>query len=80
MDMTQVFGFIWNGCIHESASGPMSLHRTKKGAYKAMNSYLNKEFMKHRDEQLLYGKGHVCMRYKFGAHCAWAVHPIEIQE
>jgi len=36
-EKTEIFEFLYTTCIYESAYATMSLHRTKKGAYKAMN-------------------------------------------
>jgi len=74
--MTQVFEFIYTDCIYESAMATISLHRTKKGAYKAMREFLETGYADWRDEGILYGKQH----FKFGTHCAWAVRPIELKE
>lgn len=74
--MTQVFEFIYTDCIYESAMATMSLHRTKKGAYKAMREFLETEYAQWREDGIRYGKQH----FKFGTHCAWAVRPIELKE
>ena len=42
--MTEVFEFVYTGCIYESAMATLSLHRTKKGAYKAMREFLETEY------------------------------------
>lgn len=51
-----VYGFLYNDCIYESSFSTKSVHKTKLGAYKAMNFYLNKIFIRYREESLLYGK------------------------
>jgi hypothetical protein len=56
----------------------ISLHRTKKGAYRAMNTYLNNKFNEAREEQIRYGK-HEIFDHVF-MHEAWAVRPIELKE
>ena len=67
----EVFGFLYTDCIHESAMSTMSLHKSKRSAYKAMNKYLNSRFISAREEQIRYGKDtlfdHVFM------HEAWRI-------
>lgn len=77
--MTEVFEFVYTDCIYESAMATMSLHRTKKGAYKAMREFLETEYAKWYDMRILYGKDKDWVD-KFGLHCAWAVRPIELRE
>lgn len=77
--MTEVYEFLYTDNIHESAMATMSLHRTKKGAYKAMRQFLETEYVKWYDERILYGKDKNWID-KFGLHCAWAVRPIELRE
>ena len=52
----QIFVFMYNHCIYESAMAVMSCHRTKVGAYKSMNTYLNDRFNEERENQIRYGK------------------------
>ena len=40
-----IYGFLYCDCIHESAYGTVSLHKTKEGAEAAMN--------KHKEEKRL---------------------------
>lgn len=76
--MTEVFEFVYTTCIYESAMATMSLHRTKKGAYKAMNTYLNDKFNEERESHLRYGK-HSIFDHVF-MHEAWGVRSIELKE
>ncbi len=39
-----VYEFLYNPCIHESTSCTMSIHRTKKGAYKALRKFLLEKY------------------------------------
>ena len=76
-----VYAFLYCGCVFESAFATMSLHTTKKGAYKAMNKYLNDEYNKMYNKRNMSGK--FVSRYstfKVGVHCAWKVEPIEVIE
>jgi hypothetical protein len=77
--MTEVFEFVYTDCIYESAMATLSLHRTKKGAYKAMREFLEIEYANWYNEQILYGKDRK-WGYKFGTHCAWAVRSIALKE
>ena len=41
----KVYAFEWCDCIHESAFGAISLHATKRGAFKAMAAEANRRCM-----------------------------------
>jgi len=51
----QVFAFLFCDCIHESGYGTVSLHATKRAAYKAMRKYVMKMAMDARDHALADG-------------------------
>ena len=51
-----IFEFVHTDCVYESGWVTISVHRTKKGAYSAMNKFLNSRFNESRDETILYGK------------------------
>jgi hypothetical protein len=72
----EVYEFVFTDCIHESVMGTVSLHKTKKGAYKAMREFLETEYNQWREDGIRYGKQH----FKFGSHSAWAVRPIELKD
>lgn len=74
--MTEVFEFVYTDCIYEGAMATLSLHRTKKGAYKAMREFLTNGYMKWYNERIMRGKP----KDKFGTHCAWAVRSIALKE
>lgn len=69
-----LYGFYYNSCIHESAWGLQSLHRSKENAENAMNEHKEKEkkeFDRHNSE------------YKefplvFGQHEDWRVDEVEV--
>jgi len=71
-----VYAFGYCECIYESSTATMSLHQTKKGAYKAMRAHLDKGYAEWRDGQINHGK----WKDKFGDMESWQVYPIEIQE
>jgi hypothetical protein len=77
--MTEVYEFLYTDNIHESAMATMSLHRTKKGAYKAMRAFLESKYAEWYDERILKGKDKDWVD-KFGLHCAWAIQPIMLYE
>ena len=60
--MTEVFEFVYTDCIYESAMATLSLHKTKKGAYKAMREFLETEYAQWREDGIRYGKQQI----KFG--------------
>lgn len=55
--MTVVYAFMYTPCIYESAASPISLHTTKKGAFKAMNQYLNDRWYGEYWKHITRGKG-----------------------
>ena len=71
----KVFAFRYSSCIHEEGMVTISLHKTKKGANKAMKDDKKKE-KEHWKE--LY-KDHKSMS-PFGSHKHWDVIGIEVQE
>lgn len=76
--MTEVFEFVYTTCIYESAKATISLHKTKRGAYKAMNKHLNMLFNEARSEHLMYCKD-LGFDHVF-THEAWGVKTTELQE
>jgi hypothetical protein len=72
-----LYSFLYNDCIHESASMTMSVHRTRKGAEMALDFHKNeshkqwKEMFPTEDEQ---------EEYPFGKHESWFIKEIKIQE
>jgi hypothetical protein len=75
--MEKVYIFLHTGCIHESDYKTVSIHKTKKGAYRAMNSYLNREFEKSRIFKYLYGKEF--MKDHLFIHQGWKVKQWKIE-
>ncbi len=80
--MKKVYIFYHNPCIHESAAYPVSLHKTKKGAYKAMNKWLNDTFNEKYSDRLLYGKHNNdwYFTFKVGVHQSWCVRVKKVLE
>lgn len=72
----EVYSFQYCGCIYESSVATMSLHKTKKGAYKAMRAFIEKGYAEWRDDGYLYGK----KMFTYGDGESWRVVPISIQE
>lgn len=73
----KAYQFLFCDCIYESSFATMSLHRTKKGAYKAMNKFLNDRFSTELDERIKFGKFKEYV-WKVGVHQAWSVDEIEL--
>lgn len=44
-----VFGFFYNSCIHESAYGLMSLHKTVESAEAAMQKHIEEKKVEHNE-------------------------------
>lgn len=75
---TKVWAFMYNWDIYDSAAEVISLHRTKKGARKAM--------LKHKKERLKEFNDYNARNpnfadnKKFGWHEWWGVKEFEIQD
>lgn len=75
----KIYEFLYCCCVHESSYQTMSFHRTKAGAYRAMNKYINEKFMEEYDERIKHGKGEAIFRaWKVGAHEAWCINEREL--
>lgn len=70
----KIFEFRYNSCIHESVMGTISLHKTRKGAEKALQNH--KEQEKKEFEELWKGEE---ASYLFGDMEHWDVVETEIQ-
>ena len=71
-----LYQFLYCPCIHESAWGTISLHRTKEGAKKAMYRHKKKERKEFDD--MYNGKEKEYLGIKFGIHEDWCVDEIEV--
>jgi len=71
---TEVFAFEWCGCVYESAFSVVSLHSTRKGAFKAMTLEANRRWRDERNRNLMYGKG----GHSPLCHERWRVRGIEV--
>ena len=74
--MNEVYVFMYCDCIYESAYFPKSIHRTKKGAFKAMNRYLNDRFLEHRRIESTHGKDF----FKCFVNQGWVVKTYKLEE
>lgn len=77
----KVYEFLFNGCIYESSAATMSLHKTKHGAWKAMNKWLNNRFIEEYDFRNKHGKfkeDELCGAWKVGVHEWWGIGEIEL--
>ena len=73
----KIWEFAYTDCIHESAMGAISLHRTKEGAETAM--CLHKE-EKRKEWKLLYPTKKEQKEMPFGTHISWGVYERELLE
>ena len=71
-----IFAFQYSSCIHEEGMVTISLHKTKKGAEKAMRLHKKQEHKKWKE---LYSRENRGI-FKFGMHEHWDVVDVEIQE
>lgn len=78
--MIEIYAFMYCPCIFESAFTPMSVHKTKQGAYKAMREYLEEKYSEWFDMRTMYGKDKQYHTSKFGEHEHWGIKSIELKE
>jgi len=67
-----IYSFMYNGCVYESSWTTISLHRTKKGAEKALKEHRQKELDEFNKLDLGDDK------YKFGEHEDWCIKKVQI--
>lgn len=79
MQQVIVYSFWRNPMIHESAAATISLHRTKVGAWRAKNRFMNDLVMQERDFAIQHG-GRWMMRHKPLDMQAFGIEEIEVQE
>jgi hypothetical protein len=72
-----LYEFVYSSCIHESAAGTMSLHRTRNGAEMAMEFH-KEQARKGFEEMVKDYKGN--WNLKFGEHEYWGVREIKIED
>lgn len=71
----KVYAFKHTSCIYESAHAVVSLHRTKRGAFKAMVRFMNQRWQDNRDEGLMYGLSRGLDSLQ---HEAWCIREMEV--
>jgi hypothetical protein len=78
----KLFQFIHNPCIHESAYTTISTHRTKKGAWKSMNKFLNDRFNEEYNFRNMYGKyrSDFFGTWKVGSHESNRIRETELED
>jgi hypothetical protein len=74
----KIYEFLYCSCIYESSYAPISLHRTKAGAYKAMKKHKVDTFMERYDKRYLYGKEYTKFPYDFAQ--GWTIGVQELCE
>jgi hypothetical protein len=74
--LNKVYAFEYTSCIYESSFKTMSIHRTKKGAYKAMRNFLETEYAKWRNYNLIFGVD----SFKFGYLESWRIVEVDVLE
>lgn len=62
----KIFRFHFNSCTFESSYETISIHKTKKGAYKAMKTHKVDEYTSWYNDRLIFGKGGREFPYNFG--------------
>lgn len=69
----KIYGFLYTTCTYESAAYPMSLHKTKAGAYKAMREFILRKYNRWHYDWLVYGGKRNGDLNKIGIHEAWFI-------
>jgi len=75
-----IYRFLYCGCIHESAHATISIHKTKEGAIKAMDTHKAFKLIEFND---MFGSEEDKEKYShmnFGTNEDWATDQIELKE
>jgi len=72
----KVYAFQYNPCIYESGYCTISLHKTCKGAYQAMRTFILREYNIWRENGIRRGK----QPFKHGAFEDWRMIVLPIYE
>jgi len=77
-----IYEFVYTDCVYESAMTTISVHRTKRGAYKAMRKFITDRYMDWYDERIIYGKPKIYLdgADRFDPFGMWEIRPIELKE
>lgn len=75
-----VYEFLYNSCTCESAAETVSIHRTLKGAYKAMRKHKWDACVEHREEYLFWGSSYFPFKLNFDAWKWWGIRKVEVLE
>jgi hypothetical protein len=74
-----LYTFLYCDCIYESSYATISTHYSMQGAYKAMRTFLLKQYEEWYNNRIIYGKGRNPHSVdKFGRHEAWTVGTIQV--
>lgn len=73
-----VYAFMYCSCIYESSFGLISLHETKRGAYKSMRKHLTNEYNERFEASIQFGKKHY-RGSKWLEHQLWKVIKINVE-
>ena len=73
-----IYEFLYCPCVHESAWGTISLHKTKNGAEKAMKKH--KSAKRRKFNKLWKDEPELKKHMKFGEHEDWCVGEQELLE
>lgn len=73
-----VYGFIYTECTYDSNYRTISVHRTKKGAYNEMRTFLIKQYLDWYNDRITYGK-YAGDRW-CGENERWSIHTIKLKE
>lgn len=73
----RVYAAMWCDCVYESGYTPISLHKTKRGAFKALLKYRYDLWAEDRESELLSGyKNDYAPTY----HKSWTIKEFLIEE
>lgn len=75
-----IYEFLYNSCTCESSAETMSLHKTLKGAYKAMRKHRWDACVEHREEQLTWGEGLIGRFWFYDSFKWWGIRKADLVE
>jgi len=77
--VSTVYAFEFCPCFHESEFGIVSMHKTKRGAFKALLAHKNQHWHDQRRQVLEYGKAWGKL-VDVGWMELWRIKPYELQD
>ena len=81
VNQDKLYEFLYNGCVYESSPATISIHRTREGAYKAMNEHREEKYKQFlEDMEKMRRLDLPTEHFEFGEYEEWDVHEILLQD